>query len=91
MTQLIEWQQDQRNAARLKSILEERTDLFKRFRAKGWQIDVIDVNYHPGLYVKHPDGLPSNECHFLVKMPGAAPARIRTVAQLLRLVKGVAQ
>ena len=89
MTQLVEWQQEQRKAARLASILSERAEMFKKFRAGGWGVEVIDVEY-PGYYVKHPDTFPSNDCHFLVKMPGAHPMRIRTVAQLLRLVKGVA-
>ena len=68
-------------------ILDERSELFKVFRACGWGVSVIspislvpqkDTWFHPGV-----------GCHFLVKMPGAHPMRIKTLDQLRRLAKGV--
>lgn len=81
-----------RVAAKRAVILAERSDLFKRFRAGGWEVNVIDPFDAPGnpqqMHLQR-DLLASTEVHFRVKMPGAYPMRIKTVEQLRRLVKGV--
>ncbi len=90
---MAQWSQaamDKRIADKNAAILTERTDLFKRFRAGGWEINVL----HPAFdreWMREKDNwfLPGQGCHFRVKMPGAYQMRIKTVAQLRRLVTGV--
>lgn len=79
---------DKRIAEKRAAIFAERSELFKRFRAGGWEIDAVDPARSQF------NILPKNDLrvdvHFRVKMPGAHPMRIKTVEQLRRLVKGVA-
>ena len=83
----IETQVAEKNAA----ILKERAELFARFRAGGWDIAVIDPKFDSE-WIRQKDNwfIPGVGCHFLVKMPGAYPMRIKSVTQLYRLAKGVA-
>lgn len=84
----IETQVAEKNAA----ILKERAELFKRLRAGGWEIIVIDPKSdHEWIRQKDDWFIPGVGAHFLVTlMPGAYPMRIKSVTQLYRLAKGVA-
>jgi hypothetical protein len=80
----------ERVAAKNAGIIEERIALFNTFRAGGWEIRVIDPMQDRTI-LKQTDiwFKPGIGAHFLVKMPGAYPMRIRTVEQLRRLANGV--
>ena len=70
---------------------QERAELFKRLRAGGWEIIVIDPKSDRE-WIRQKDDwfIPGVGAHFLVKMPEAYPMRIKSIAQLYRLAKGVA-
>jgi hypothetical protein len=81
MAQWSEAAAKQRQWARL----NQRLEMFKKFREAGWTIRAVSVTSDTLLPDNHPDQV----IHFFVKMPGAHPARIKTWAQLERLVTGV--
>ena len=81
--------QDDKKAKRIASIITERADIFKRFRAAGWAANVVNPADDRN-FVIMPDNWVGNgfTYHFRIKMPGAYPVRVKNMAQLLRLVKG---
>ena len=88
---MAQWSQaaaDKKRAEKLAIILVERKDLFATFREGGWKINVIDPTFTQE-YVLLKDNAPLVFPHFLIKMPGSFPMRIKTVEQLRRLVRGV--
>src|SRR5712671_1915961 len=88
---MAHWSQkesEKRVAEKRARILAERADLFRLFRANGWEINVLS-SLNDRDYTLAADDLPFNDCHFLLKMPSAYPVRIRTFGQLLRLSKGM--
>lgn len=95
MAQWSDKRQQEKAQERLKAVehaltvhLIERSELFKKFRAGGWQVSVLKPSHTVG-QEKMPDNWPVENCHFLVKMPGAYPGRVTTMDQLRRMVKGV--
>jgi hypothetical protein len=74
-------------AKKLAAMFAERDELFKRFRDGGWEVCVLNPVAREE--VKLRDHEPSMNPDYLVKMPGARAMRIRTIAQLYRLAKGV--
>ena len=97
MAQWSEKAQEQRKAERLASVITERKELFSKFRAGGWKVvaipaaKLVSAADWYSILDANADNLPTPEVHFMVKMPGAYPARICTIAQLMRLANGVAQ
>lgn len=90
---MAQWSQaaiDKRVADKNEAILAERAELLKRFRDNGWEIRVIDPTFDRQ-WVPQKDNwfMPGVGCHFLVKMPGAYPVRIKSVGNLLRMAKGI--
>lgn len=69
------------------AILAERAEIFKKFRADGWEVNVVEPA--SGQFNCLPDNYPNLGYHFRVKMPGADSMRIKTLEQLQILVKGV--
>lgn len=66
--------------------LTERVELYKQFRDGGWEINPVDSGSNQ--FNVLPDKF-TGECHWRVKMPGAYAMRIKTIAQLYRMAKGV--
>ena len=84
---------DKEKEDRLASILTERSELFARFRAGGWEINAVDPDDERQFKTmpdnwEGPKNAPTGFCHFRVKMPGALAARVR-FASLLWMVEGV--
>lgn len=73
---------------RIASILEERNELFNRFRNAGWEIRLLDPSKDRDDRAFLPDDYPSGDVHYLIKMPGAASSRVRAIASVYRLAKG---
>lgn len=100
MAQWSEHRQDEEKAGKekaraekLATILDERTDLFLRFRSNNYDINVVRPD-NDRAFVIMPDDWPGLDgslhvCHFRLKMPGASPSRQRNVAALIRLAKGL--
>lgn len=81
---------DKRRADSLAAVFAHRAELFKRFRDGGWKIKVLNpISDDNGPINQLPDNFPLAEPHYLVTMPGTHPMRIKTIEQLLRIVKGV--
>jgi hypothetical protein len=88
---MAQWSQaaaDKKKAEKLVITLAERKDLFATFREGGWKINVIDPEVTQE-YALLKDNAALAFPHFLIKMPGSFPMRIKTVEQLRRLVRGV--
>jgi hypothetical protein len=76
---------EKRIAQKRADLISERKELFDKFRSGGWTIQIIDkITAKP-----EPDAYPFTECDYLVKMPGAASVRVKSIRQLYRLVKGI--
>lgn len=77
-------------------MLEERVKVFEQFRKADWQINVIEPVSRTAsatesipVLARDNDHRDRDFVHYLVKMPGAAAARVRTWTSVLRLLKGV--
>lgn len=90
MAHFSEKREQEAKAAKIAARLEERSELFKKFRATGWEIGVLNPSTP---LTASPKTLSDNwpdECHYWVKMPGAAGMRIKSITAIYRLAKGVA-
>jgi hypothetical protein len=76
-----------RKADALASKIAARIELFKTFRLGGWEIAAVEPGDRQFNILS--DTVAKTEIHFRVKPPGAYPMRIRSMDQILRLVKGV--
>lgn len=89
---MARWSQaevDRKVAERQAAVLGERLEMFKRFRAAGWEANIqISKPFGFGKIV-HDRYLGPDEYHFLVKMPGATAVILRSVARLQAMVEGV--
>ena len=72
-------------AARIAAFVNQRMEMFKRFRDADWTIYPVKVGTDTRLSDNHPDAA----VHFYVKMPGAHYVHVNTWAALERLVRGV--
>ena len=76
------------------SLLEERKELFAKFRAAGstgysvWVVTTDDRRFVLDRDVILKDDF-VGPIHFGLKIPGAYPMRIKSITQLYRLAKGV--
>lgn len=83
-------EQNQRLADATAVVVSERLKLFKQFRDGGWGIQLMNpISDDNGPMNQLPDKYPLREPHYLVTMPGSYPVRVKTMEQLLRIVKGV--
>lgn len=71
------------------AILSERSELFAKFRKGGWEITLLDAVDDRDDTLFLPDNHPSDFVHYWIKMPGAAAMRVRYIASVYRLAKGV--
>ena len=88
------YEQEQKNVretAAIRSLLEERKELFAKFRAAGYSVWVVTPEDRR--FVLDRDVILKEDfvgpVHFGLKIPGAYPMRIKSITQLYRLAKGV--